>query len=167
MGYLKSKPDVFLDTCPCYAHAQRTEAGHSQGPNRRKRRAAETPGHCLTPVGRRRLQLASGGRKSLDAACAGTTCTDVSQMGLRRSLTGSSCMPLALWLVERWFTEELVIGHECTCGFDREGVLLKHLPQYKWVWPTIEKGSFPLSPCHFGWPCTRDRSYTVGGPGAS
>ena len=59
-----------------------------------------------------------------------------------------------------------IILHECTPGFDRT-ILTTHLPAYIWIFPcqADDDGVMnprSLSPFHFGWPCQRDRAYTVG-----
>lgn len=79
------------------------------------------------------------------------------------------------------------IQHECTSLFLRS-LLPEWLPEYRWQWPiryqdeidsgkgskddqnqdhemedpeTVPDRILDLSPCYFGWPATRSRSYTV------
>lgn len=76
---------------------------------------------------------------------------------------------------------EAMVVHECTSHFVRQQ-FPDYLPDYSWHWPSrYDDGPEPdpegdagvqddvpvperileLSPCYFGWPATRNRSYTV------
>ena len=69
---------------------------------------------------------------------------------------------------------ETVVVHECTSYFMRE-ILPENLDQYQWAWPSrdglvqeateeerrVRSACLDLSPCFFGWPCSRERCYSV------
>ena len=100
-----------------------------------------------------------GAECPLRTACAGmrgdvsgTSCTDESSMGLRRSFKGKTSLSFAVWLTEiKWFYDFSV--QEITSLFD-SSIFERLLPEFSYT-------SKILSPSQFGLPYSRPRKFTI------
>ena len=91
-------------------------------------------------------------------------------------LHGKTCQGSNISLPSCQLPTETVVVHECTTFFMRH-LLPKFLGQYMWAWPSRygentgehecqqrreqRSSCLDLSPCFFGWPCSRERCYSV------